>query len=574
MASSYAVWTRFGLKDGMTKGFKKMSKSATGFGSVLKGILSANAIQAGFRKLREGISSFVTEASKIEDAVAGFTPLMGGVEKATKLVDRLNQEAATTPFQFEGISSVAKQLLPVMNGSIERTADTFRMLGDTAGGNIQKLDSITRGYTKALLKGKPDMEALNMIAEAGVPIFSEMANTMGIAQEQLFVLSKQGKLTNNDLTKTFQNMTKEGGIFFRGMEIASQTFTGRMSTLKDNIALTAGAIGSTFMDVLKDGTDQLIKIASGVREWVVANKALIKTKVNQFITGIKNTFQKLQPLFQRVFNVAKNLVSSVFELGKVLFNLGKSIYDVLEQTGVLNFLFGVFESVAGFVSDSIKGISKAIEFLTPVLRIILPILAAWIAYQTILNVVLTANPIGLIIVAIGALVLAIGWLIENWDKVIAGFQFFAGKVADSVMFVVGEIGDFFGFLGERIQAIINIFRLLGEVILGTVMKAFEEMWKFVEPIVKGISDFVGGVGDFFGGAIQGVGDFFGGIGQGIGDFFTGGGSQTAPNQSEVEARQAIQFEGKLNIAGAPAGSTFNQNMIGAPPLRYEMIGAQ
>jgi tape measure domain-containing protein len=226
---------------------------------------------AAFNMLRDSIVSVgratVGQAAKIEDLVAAFTPLTGGAESAAAMIAALNKEAASTPFQLEQIGSVAKQLLPILGNDVEAVTGAFRMLGDTAGGNAQKLDSITRGYSKAMLKGRVDMESLNMIAEAGVPIYTELAESMGISVEQMMELSSAGKITDTDLTNAFQRMTSEGGIFFNGMQIASETLSGRMSTLRDNIALAGATIGNMFLPLIKDIVDESIKIVSKFSEW-------------------------------------------------------------------------------------------------------------------------------------------------------------------------------------------------------------------------------------------------------------------------------------------------------------------
>ena len=66
-----------------------------------------------------------------------------------------------------------------------------------------------------MMKGKVDMEALNMIADAGVPIHKQLADSMGISVDQMMDLSSSGKITSNDLTNAFKTMTSEGGIFFQ-----------------------------------------------------------------------------------------------------------------------------------------------------------------------------------------------------------------------------------------------------------------------------------------------------------------------------------------------------------------------
>ena len=387
-----------------TGAFKSASKQGSMFGAVLGGNLVSGAITKGFTAATFAMKSFVTEASKVEDATAAFTPLMGGVKGATKLVSELNKTAASTPFQFDNISASAKQLLPVMNQDIEKTIKTFRMLGDTAGGNAQKLDSITRGFTKAMLKGKPDMEALNMIAEAGVPIFTEMAKSMGLGAngvQKLFERSKKGLLTSKDLTKTFEDMTAKGGIFYKGMEIASKTLTGKISTLKDNIGLAVGTIGLQFFPILKKLADKMISLASNVRLWVVANKELIKTNINNFI---KSTIEKLKSLYQ--------ISLKVFSFIKTNLPIIKAIASAFVIWKVAT--IGV--TIAMNAMAIIGTMGKIMQF-TKIIFAITKAKSLWTAAQWALNVAMNANPIGLITLGVAALIGLGVLLYKNWDKV-------------------------------------------------------------------------------------------------------------------------------------------------------------
>lgn len=328
----------------------------------LKGLIVGAVAAMASGRLFGGI---LQAAQDVEDATAAFTPLLGSMERATELVARLNKEAATTPYQFDGISEVAKQLLPVMNGSIEDTAATFRMLGDTAGGNIEKLSSITRGYTKALLKGKPDMESLNMIAEAGVPIFTEMANSMGITVEKLFELSKQGNLTKDDLTGAFKRMTSDGGLFFKGMEIASQTLSGIFSTLKDNVKMAAANIGSALLPIIKKLAQGAIQIVGKISDWITANKELIGQKIEKVFQVVVDVGGRLWETLKKIWEAVGPIVISV---GKGLFDAFKTIIgpvqDVIGQfsemfnlldmgPGKVNLLGKAFESLAGFLGTTV-----------------------------------------------------------------------------------------------------------------------------------------------------------------------------------------------------------------------------
>ena len=389
----------------LKRDFAKAQRSVAAFGASIKrfaGRAIRIGLVGGLAAAGAAIFGFVKQASKIENAVAAFQPLLGSVDKAKQLVQRLNEEAATTPFQFEGIAKISQQLLPVMNSSIEDTIDTFRMLGDTAGGNMQKLESITRGFSKALLKGKPDLESLNIIAEAGVPIFTEMAKSMGISKEQIFELSKQGKLTNKDLTNAFRRMTSSGGIFFKGMEIASLTLSGRFSTLKDRIALTAAELGTVLLPFIKELVDKAIEAADKIKVWITANKDLIKTKVEQTIDKITIAFQGV-----------------------------KKIIEIL-----IKFKPAIFGLTIAFVAYKVAMIAAAIA-------------------TAAFGVTLTATGIGGLIVLVGLLITGIIFLIKNWDKVSAAMQ----KVWDFMKKIANWIKDV--FLG-LINKIVEGFQAIGK----------------------------------------------------------------------------------------------------------------
>lgn len=383
---------RFG--DTSARSFAKASASARGHQSVLKGILQAGVVVGGLHLIKRGLEGIVKATTMIEDAEAAFTPLMGGAAGAQKLVEALNKTAKTTPFQFEQIAKTAQQLLPVMNKDIGLTIETFRQMGDVAGGNAQNLERITRGFTKALLKGKPDMEALNMIGEAGVPIFKEMAKSMGVADSAIFELSKQGKLTNEDLKKTFRDMTSEGGLFFNAMDIASKTLSGRFSTFKDTAIQAAGAFGKTLSPVMKEVMESAIKIADSILLWVKANKEIIKQKVTSFFVAIKTTLKILWPIMKGVFAVFKFFAPllPVVVAGMIAYNAAVKVNLALIAIAPFLRFVRVF-----ILMSKAKGIATA---------------AQWA-----LNVAMSANPIGLVIIAIAALIAIVVLLVFHWDTV-------------------------------------------------------------------------------------------------------------------------------------------------------------
>lgn len=336
--------TKFTVNDRFSKNIGRMSRGlafmnrvadrtkramrATGRAILFAGRASIKVARTGFYMLSGAalsVAGAIYKVSKsfsmIEDAQAQFTPLMGSVIEAEKLVSALNKTAASTPFQFETLSDTVKQLLPSMNGSIENTIKLTRMLGDTAGGNAQKMDSITRGYNKSLIKGKVDLESLNMIAEAGVPIFQQLAAQMNVSMPKLFKNITAGKVKVSDLTSTFERMTSKGGIFFGGMEIASQTLSGKISTLKDNVNLAAAEFGRALSPTMKAAADIATKYAEQIRKWAAANQGLIKQKIDYYL-------KKIYEAGKKAFQWVKDNKKDIKEFARDIFSLGSAIFSV------------------------------------------------------------------------------------------------------------------------------------------------------------------------------------------------------------------------------------------------------
>jgi tape measure domain-containing protein len=291
-----------------------VNKQNNAFTQGIKSVLGYAAAYVSLRGVVNVFKSIITEARKLEDAEAAFTPLMGGAAKAKELVNELNITAAKTPYQFQTIQKAVSTLLPVMNSDIKNTIDTFKMLGDTAGGNAQKLESVTRGYTKAMLKGKVDMESLNMIAEAGVPIFNEMASVMGYGKDNMGAFFKEissGKVQTSILTEAFKKMTSEGGIFFEGMIISSRTTSGVLSTLKDNIALTGATLGQSFLPFLKEVALKIIAMTGGIREWITTGDNLSDTLkiIGYSLAGLTSAFL--------AYNIATKASAAVIKIMEI-----------------------------------------------------------------------------------------------------------------------------------------------------------------------------------------------------------------------------------------------------------------
>lgn len=296
---------------------RRFKKSVTGLKSTFSNVgrhvrnvlFGAGGLAYGFNRLMGSFRMF-------EDAEAAFTPMVGGAEQAAMMVERLNQAAATTPYQFGQLSDVASQLLVTMGGDIDKTIDRMLMLGDTARGQSDKLRRITLGYNKALLKQRVDMESLNIIVENGVPVLNEMAAATGKSTKQILEMVSKGGLKVEDLTASFKRLTSEGGMFYKGMDIASKTLSGRISTFWDNIKIAAAGLGKAFAPALKATVIEMTDLSKAAAKWAKANEGLIKSKFESFLKSVRNLMKDIRDFGRRVYETIQRMggLANVFKM--------------------------------------------------------------------------------------------------------------------------------------------------------------------------------------------------------------------------------------------------------------------
>ena len=93
MGASYSISTKFtaidrfsAVTDKITSRLEKLRNKAETALQPLNRIAKIG-VAATVTGAAIAVRKFVTEASKIEDAVAGFTPLLGSADKARKLIN-------------------------------------------------------------------------------------------------------------------------------------------------------------------------------------------------------------------------------------------------------------------------------------------------------------------------------------------------------------------------------------------------------------------------------------------------------------------------------------------------------
>ena len=343
-------------------------------GSAKKGEQRIQKMKGSMKKLGLSIGAAVIgvgalaikAASDMEMLTTQFEVMLGSSEKAAGMMKDLNKFAASTPFALEDLAKGSQNLL-AFGVSSDKVVDTMRMLGDTAGGNAEKLQGLVLAYGKVQTKGKASMEEINMLAERGVPIIGTLQKQLGVTNQEFFKMVSAGKITKKEVTQAFRTMTSEGGMFYKGMEKQSLTFSGMVSTMKDNIKMMLASVGSSILPLLKSLTTTITGLVQGPLGEVI--KSLVSTLV-----PILGTLQKiLDPIFAGLQPILEEVMGFVGDILVDLMPIIDLIRPLLQIVAIVVKVLKVIEPIIKLVGQVIGFIATLLDALMPTITMILDV---------------------------------------------------------------------------------------------------------------------------------------------------------------------------------------------------------
>lgn len=205
----------------------------------------------------------VKAATDFEKVRTTYGALLGDVEKGNALFEELKTFSASTPLSFDTLNAAAQNFLGAGFAADELTAK-MRMLGDVALGDADKFSRLSMQFNQVKTKGKAELEELKIFAEAGIPIFDELAKMMGVSTEEIFKMTSEGKIGFEELNGVLTRLTGEGGKFHNMMQTISGTTAGNLSNALDNLKITAAELGEALLPIANDFLQSL----TGLAEWI------------------------------------------------------------------------------------------------------------------------------------------------------------------------------------------------------------------------------------------------------------------------------------------------------------------
>jgi len=223
--------------------------------------------------------------SEIESLKTQLGVVFSNQSQADSMFGQISQYAVKSPFGVQQTSELAV-LLKQSGVYASDLMDTLRMLGDTAGGNMEKMKRIANNYAQIVSIGKASMLDMRQFAYAGIPIFEAVSKELGVSQQELRKLISDGKVTSDIIEKVFKDLTGINGIFENATEKGAKTLKARLQNLQDARQLAAAS-----------GGEWLVHFGEGTGNDSIANK---------LVTTAENIYQLLQETVNTV-NIEKSV---------------------------------------------------------------------------------------------------------------------------------------------------------------------------------------------------------------------------------------------------------------------------
>ena len=262
------------------------------------GILTETLKQTG-SALMDFRDSVLEAYGSVEKIKTQMGVVFGTKTQADTVFQNLSDYAVKSPFGIESVSEFAV-LLKQSGVYGSDLLDTLKMIGDTAGGDNEKMKRIANNYAQIVAVGKASMLDMRQFAYAGIPIYKEVADYLKVSQSELRNMISDGKVSAEVIEKVFEKMTSKGGVFNEATEKGALTLSARRQNLEDVKTMAKAQLGEWRMnrgnpDGLGGSESQLIDMQEGFYKSLETwgkNSNLIKN-VEQLAT-VESRYKELE----------------------------------------------------------------------------------------------------------------------------------------------------------------------------------------------------------------------------------------------------------------------------------------
>lgn len=426
----------------------------------------------------------VADVQKLQQGVDQANKQLGGLDASVKKVQGLTTAFAGVAVAAKGFSLAGGFINSATDAAsnLEETLSKTNVLfGDSAEEIVKFASTAAKNF------GQSKQQALDASAT-----FATFGKAAGLAGKDLVGFSTDFVGLASDLA-SFNNTSPEQAINAIGSALRGESEPLRAygvllndATLK-NAALELGLISNT-------------KNALTPQQKVLAAQKVIYEQT----TAAQGDFARTS---DGLANSQRILEAEQADLNS---NLGKTFLPVMKQVNeAMRIAVGVFTSLPGPVQQIIVVVGLAIAILGPFLLLINAIKGAMVALelatlaksaatkiataaQWLFNAAMSANPIGLVVIAIVALIAIIVLLVKNWDTVTEVVGKVWNAIKDFASKAWEKLKEFGSKVSGFVQSIKDAFNALPGAMLNVGINIVKGLWNGIQNMAGWLKDKVTG----------------------------------------------------------------------------------
>lgn len=255
-------------------------------------------------------------ASDFEKMEQQLSVMLGSAEKGRKMFGDIQKFAAQTPLETKDLMQATNTLIG-FGIAEDKVIPIMQKLGDIAGGNAEKFQSLVLNFAQASSGGKLlSQDYRSMINQGFNPleiIARKTGKSIGYWQDQM----SKGKVTAKMLEDAINEVTGEGGKFHDMMKKMSKTAGGQLSTLQDNWNMALASFGKEILPLAIKGMNALSKVLEKINSMTPAQK--------KFLVVVAGIVAIIGPLVAGIGTVITTITSLSVAAGALGISMGAAL---------------------------------------------------------------------------------------------------------------------------------------------------------------------------------------------------------------------------------------------------------
>lgn len=436
MAGKSTISITFRL-DGDSKEFKELTTDAAGLKKVLQSAIApAENLKKSLINWSQGvqaIDAITNTVSTVSSALSQFSDRMKGLQSANIAITQLTGKTGDEMLKLRSkVQAVSEHFGTDFNETL-RAANALSKGFGISMEDAMKL--VQDGLVSGANAGGDFIDTVReyprYFKEAGLSAEDFIAITTNAAQQGVFSdkgvdVIKEGNLRIREMTTATADALN--GIGISAEKVQADLQAGSITTFDvmqmvaaklNELPASSAAVGTAIADIFggpgEDAGLEYIKTLANIQLNMDAVKA-----------ATQGTAEQQERQIQMQENL-KNGLSGLIDLSAIYTDV-KPYVDLTAQIGMAAMGIGGLIKTVKAMNVQQAILKTRIVAVAAAQKMVTIATTAWTAIQKVLNLVLTANPIGLIITAIGALVAALIAAYKNCE----GFRKIVDKVWEAI----------------------------------------------------------------------------------------------------------------------------------------------